>query len=242
MRVWSFGPLRVDPDAREVLREEQPVALNSTEFELLTTLVAHADRAVSSEELQRAVWDTEWVENSSILHVHISRLRSKLGESGNAQRRIVTVHGYGYRFISNAKGRESASRDGESPLSMDTATLPVHVLVARDRRMVWVSELFENLLGWHPDDVLGTYVYDMVHPDDREDFMALRAELDAGYPVGFRTRMKTRSGDFRTIDGLVRPVVGTMGVPEGFLGEWRAAVQDPVPPHPDASPIHLTSG
>ena len=67
--------------------------LTVKEFDLLYELVRRRPHVVSKEQLLRSVWHDALRDNT--VEVHIKNVRSKLGD---AARRIVTVHGLGYRF------------------------------------------------------------------------------------------------------------------------------------------------
>lgn len=55
--------------------------LRRKEFDLLAFLVDNVDRYVTRDEILEAVWDDRFGTCTNTLHVHLSRLRSKLGES-----------------------------------------------------------------------------------------------------------------------------------------------------------------
>jgi DNA-binding response OmpR family regulator len=44
------------------------------------------------------IWDTEWYGSTKTLDVHVSVLRRKLDEAGDAGRMIATVRGVGFRL------------------------------------------------------------------------------------------------------------------------------------------------
>jgi len=84
----------VDADAREVTVDGRSVPFTYKEFALLEYLLRAPHRAVSREELLRAVWHkSAWRKGTRTIDVHVRRLREKLG--GCPQ--IVTVRGVGYR-------------------------------------------------------------------------------------------------------------------------------------------------
>jgi diguanylate cyclase (GGDEF)-like protein/PAS domain S-box-containing protein len=53
----------------------------------------------------------------------------------------------------------------------------VAVLVDRDFTIVWASPSAADVLGWHPDSVVGRSAIDLVHPDDLERAVEALAEL-----------------------------------------------------------------
>jgi DNA-binding winged helix-turn-helix (wHTH) protein len=52
----AFGEHRFDIGRRELCRGAEPIGLEPTAFDLLIFLVENRDRAVSKEDLLRAVW------------------------------------------------------------------------------------------------------------------------------------------------------------------------------------------
>jgi DNA-binding winged helix-turn-helix (wHTH) protein len=85
------------------------VPLPSKAFDLLLALVENSGRLVEKEELYQKVWADQIVEESN-LTVQMSAIRKALGEGKHNPRYIVTVPGYGYRFVgevaSPGEGRE----------------------------------------------------------------------------------------------------------------------------------------
>ena len=92
----EFGPLRVDPLAREATSDGRRIDLTPREFDLLAFLAGHPGRVLSREELLRKVWGYGYVGETRTVAVHIGRLRSKLGDAG---RLIETVTGAGYKLV-----------------------------------------------------------------------------------------------------------------------------------------------
>ena len=66
-----------------------------------SVLAAAGGKVVSKDELMERVWAGVVVEEHNI-QVHISALRRALAEDGDAESRIVTVSGRGYRFLGSS--------------------------------------------------------------------------------------------------------------------------------------------
>jgi DNA-binding winged helix-turn-helix (wHTH) protein len=54
--LYEFGPFRVDPDQRLLLRENQPVPLQPKAFDTLLVLVENSQKVVLKEDLMKTVW------------------------------------------------------------------------------------------------------------------------------------------------------------------------------------------
>ncbi len=94
---YEFGPFRLDPDHRQLLRENQPVPLQPKAFDILLALVENSERVVLKDDLMKMVWPGTFVEEANLAQ-NISVLRRTLGETAGENRYIVTLPGRGYRF------------------------------------------------------------------------------------------------------------------------------------------------
>lgn len=99
--------VRILPDARQVLRRDEPVELTRLEFELLLHLCAHPDRVHRRSELLAAVWGVnDNYSGARTVDVHVRRVRQKLGDAGDV---IQTVRGVGYLVASSGRVRVDRS-------------------------------------------------------------------------------------------------------------------------------------
>ncbi len=93
-----FGHLCIDPVRREVTREGAVVHTTRKEFDLLLRLASNPGRVFTRAELVESVWGYVWTGDTETVTVHVRRLRSKIEDDPSQPRRLVTVHGVGYRF------------------------------------------------------------------------------------------------------------------------------------------------
>jgi DNA-binding response OmpR family regulator len=90
------GPIVVDLERREAVASSGPLSLTPVELEILSTLARRKGAAVTRDALVEAALDPAQDSSRRTLDVHISRLRSKLGDDA-AQ--LETVWGIGYRLV-----------------------------------------------------------------------------------------------------------------------------------------------
>jgi DNA-binding response OmpR family regulator len=91
--------LTLNADSREVLVLGEEIDLTRTEFDLLAHLVSNPGVVVPREDLLRAVWDTEFVPDSThVVDVHLANLRRKLRGAAADNEWIRTIRGVGFRF------------------------------------------------------------------------------------------------------------------------------------------------
>ena len=95
MRLYEFGPFRLDPAERKLLRGNEIVALTPKAFDTLHLLVRNSGRVLEKDELISMLWPDTFVEEGSLSN-HIFLLRKALGEDPTF---IETVPRRGYRFV-----------------------------------------------------------------------------------------------------------------------------------------------
>ncbi len=78
---YEFGPFRIEPAKRLLLRGEQPVTVSNKAFDLLLALIEARDRVLGKDELLEKVWPDTIVEENN-LTVAMSGLRKALGDDG----------------------------------------------------------------------------------------------------------------------------------------------------------------
>jgi DNA-binding response OmpR family regulator len=99
--VVRTGDLEIDLDRYEARHRQQPLGLTTKELSLLVALARRPGELVRREQLAEEVWGAGvWSVNRS-LDVHISALRRKLGDSTHRPRYVQTVHGLGFRLLTD---------------------------------------------------------------------------------------------------------------------------------------------
>lgn len=95
--VHRIGGLAVDVARRVATLDGEPLALTRLEFELLAHLAARPGEVVTRRELLHEVWHSSYGDEQTV-HVHLSWLRRKLGETATAPRYLHTVRGVGVKL------------------------------------------------------------------------------------------------------------------------------------------------
>jgi two-component system OmpR family response regulator len=88
------GDLVLNEDSHEVSRGGEPIALTSTEFELLRFMMRNSKRVLSKAQILDRVWSYDFGGRSNIVELYISYLRKKI-DSGR-EPMIHTLRGAGY--------------------------------------------------------------------------------------------------------------------------------------------------
>jgi len=95
----TIGGLTMDTRSRVVTVEGRPMELSRKEFDLLWHLASRRGEVVSKRELLAAVWRQPYGGPEKTVDVHLSWLRTKLGESARSPRYLRSVRGVGVMLV-----------------------------------------------------------------------------------------------------------------------------------------------
>jgi two-component system, OmpR family, KDP operon response regulator KdpE len=96
--IFQQGDLLIDFVKREVRVNDSPVTLTPTEYSILRTLINHAGKVLTHQQLIKEVWGGNYEVNAHLLRVNVSNLRRKIESNPSQSRHIITEPGVGYRF------------------------------------------------------------------------------------------------------------------------------------------------
>lgn len=120
---YAFGPFRLVPERRLLLREGVPVRIGGRALDILTVLVERSGEIVGKRDLMASVWPTLFVEESN-LKVNMNALRRALGDAPDGTPYIATVIGRGYRFVAPVAAEENSDVGAAVGLSTRASNLP----------------------------------------------------------------------------------------------------------------------
>lgn len=93
--VIKIGEIVLNKESFEVLKNDKKINLSTREFELLKYLMENAGIVLSKEQIFDSVWGSEYGDIGTVA-VNIKSLRDKLEDK---EKYIITIWGYGYKFI-----------------------------------------------------------------------------------------------------------------------------------------------
>lgn len=96
--VLRVGGLELDLAGRSVTVDGAPADLTRTEFDLLTTLVAHPGRVYTRMQLMEAAQGDAFEGYERTIDAHVKNVRRKLGDDPRDPAYIQTVFGVGYKL------------------------------------------------------------------------------------------------------------------------------------------------
>src|SRR5260370_10689610 len=128
---YEFGPFRLDPAERLLLRNNQRVPLAPKAFEALVLLVENSGRLLTKDELMKRLWRGTFVEEANLAQ-NVSAIRRALEDKNGGPQYIETVAKGGYRFIGEAR-RVAAEAPPMAP-TVEVKERAADVAQAEERR------------------------------------------------------------------------------------------------------------
>jgi eukaryotic-like serine/threonine-protein kinase len=140
--LYEFGPYRLEPAERKLMRGSELVVLTPKTFDTLVLLVRNSGHLLKKDELVRMLWPDTFVEEGNLSN-NIFLLRKALGEDPPF---IETVPKRGYRFVGAVRQLPGASpsrpdnpaaqREFATEISADRRA-PQHLVAAISGRRPW---------------------------------------------------------------------------------------------------------
>ena len=96
--AFKVGELRMDLLHRQVFVGDREVRLTPIEYKLLATLVRHAGKVVTHQQLLREVWGPTHTDQAHYVRVYMAHLRHKLEAEPARPQYLRTEPGVGYRL------------------------------------------------------------------------------------------------------------------------------------------------
>jgi len=94
-----FNEISVNPDAKTVFVNQNPVDLTKKEYFLLLYFIVNKNRVLTKEAIAEHLWgdSIDLVDNFDFIYTHMRNLRKKLKKEG-ANDYLTTIYGLGYKF------------------------------------------------------------------------------------------------------------------------------------------------
>lgn len=130
---YRTGAFLIDLDAREIRSGDRIVEVEAKVFDLIALLLAGRDRALTKRELNQALWGDRPVTDAA-LSQQLRKARRALGDDGDAQAVIRTVHGRGLRWVAPVIAEPLAGIVGPAP-APDSSVQPAAPAVSTAARV-----------------------------------------------------------------------------------------------------------
>lgn len=95
----KWGNLHIDTEQYAVTVSGKRIHLSTKEIQLLILLATNPRRVFSTEQLYDSIWGEDQYGDLKTVSVHISTLRKKIEKNPSKPGYIITVRGFGYKFL-----------------------------------------------------------------------------------------------------------------------------------------------
>lgn len=129
----AFGPFRLFPQERKLLRDDVAVPIGGRALDLLIALTERPGEVISHLDLYNRVWPSQTVVDTSV-RVHIAALRRLLDDGRGELRYIVNIPARGYAFVAPVERTAEPTSTPNLPAQPIAASLPPRLarMVGRD--------------------------------------------------------------------------------------------------------------
>jgi len=97
--LLESGEFSIDTRSRTFCASGQPLDLTQVEYLIMKFLMENKNKALSRGEILTAVWGSEYVGELKVVDVNVRRLRVKIEKDPANPEHLLTVWGYGYKWI-----------------------------------------------------------------------------------------------------------------------------------------------
>lgn len=118
--MLRFAGHEIDLGRKELRRGGEPVHVEPQVFDLLVHLIENRARVVSKDELLDVVWSGRIVSEAA-LSSRINAARRALGDDGDRQELIRTIHKRGFRFMGDVLDEAPAAAPAPVPVPVPAA-------------------------------------------------------------------------------------------------------------------------
>jgi len=123
---YQFSEFEIDLNQQELRRLGEAIHIEPQVFDLIVHLVRNHERIVSKDELIETIWNGRIISEAA-LSSRINGARRALGDNGNDQALIRTLHKRGFRFVGDVQAIDAGAptTDTEAaPLAPDRPNDP----------------------------------------------------------------------------------------------------------------------
>jgi DNA-binding winged helix-turn-helix (wHTH) protein len=113
--LYVFGDYELDTQTYELRQAGKPIKIEPQAFKVLVCLIQHHHRTVTRQELLEHLWPEPFT-SEAVLSYCIMTARKAVGDSGQTQRVIKTVHGRVFSFCRRSRGAGARTVRARGPV------------------------------------------------------------------------------------------------------------------------------
>ena len=96
---YSFGDCILDFKNHKAEKNGKSIELSPREFSMMELFIKKKGKALSRNNFLNEIWGYDKYPTTRTVDIHIARLRQKLEPDPDSPQFILTVHGFGYKFV-----------------------------------------------------------------------------------------------------------------------------------------------
>lgn len=108
-QVLAIGPFVLDLDEQIVVGPNGESRLTPKQFRLLELLMRHPNQIVARQTIMQQVWNTNFLDDTRTLDVHICWLRREIEPNPRRPQYLITKRGAGYMFCPDGQSSQARS-------------------------------------------------------------------------------------------------------------------------------------
>lgn len=151
--LYRFGPYELDTAKVELRTGGEVRPVEPQVFGLLALLVENRERLVSKDEIIEKVWDGRIVSDAAVAS-RVKSARQALGDDGQAQRFIKTIHRQGFRFVAEVKASHDVQLVEPAALPQPAAQSSRPSIAVLPFRLVGDAGPYAAIAEALPDDLI----------------------------------------------------------------------------------------
>jgi DNA-binding response OmpR family regulator len=93
------GDFILNIKSRSLTKKGKPVELTQMEFQIMEFFMSHPNVAMERTDILSHVWGEDYYGDVKIVDVNIRRLRMKIEDDPSKPKHILTIWGYGYKWV-----------------------------------------------------------------------------------------------------------------------------------------------
>lgn len=93
-----LGKFRIDLNLKDFYLNDELIELTPTEFGIIKYLIENANKLVKRKEIVKTVWGYDYLMDTKLVDVNISRLRKKIEKDPSNPEHLKTIWGEGFTF------------------------------------------------------------------------------------------------------------------------------------------------
>ncbi len=154
--IYRVGSAAIDPANFLLTRDGESVPVEPLVFDLIVYLLENRDRLLTRQELLDNIWAGRVVSDTTLSN-HVKSARQALGDDGQRQAVIKTIHGRGYRFVADVEevaAREAAGQPAEGRSGLPASrSMQILVMVLAVAALLAIVAGGRNLI-FPPEEVI----------------------------------------------------------------------------------------